>query len=438
MLPECRNEGDCFSVPAFSVEKNDIKRFMGELRKFHSRFQDCFERKEPAENFFRYMAGQLSDSERKSAEPIATHIKGGSVRSVQRMLTDAVWREDKITNIYRGRIAQEMGDPDGIMIVGESGFPKKGNDSVGVAGQYCGSPGKVENSQVGVSAAYASPHGYALADKRLFIPEKRFGDEYTAGRKKCGIPNGTEFGTKPQSASEIIEELTEVNILPFRYIVADCLYGNSPESVEAPDRFTGKIFSVSTPSDTRVWFQPPVVRTEEYRSRKETELRHTVSEEPVSVSKWAEGLSGHFRYKRKVSEGTEGPIAYEFTKREVTPARNGLPWKRVWLIIRRTVGQERKYSYYISNAPISSRLKTFVWLSGIRWAIGQCFEETKTEPGMDQYEVRKYNGWNRHILICMPAHFFLRHLKIRLKKSPRTYTVSGQNSDKNGIADKKV
>ena len=438
MLPECRNEADCFSIPEFSVERKDIKKFMGELRKSHSYFQDCFERKEPAENFFRYMAGQFSDSERKSAEPIATHVRGGTVRSMQRMLTDAVRKEDRIKQIYWGRLAQEMGTPDGIMTVDESGFPKKGNDSVGVARQYCSCPGKVGNSQVGVSAAYASPHGYALADKRLFIPEKRFGDEYAVRRKKCGVPGKSEFGTEPQSASEMIEEVTKADILPFEYIVADCLYGNSPEFIGAPDRYPEKIYFVSAPSDTQCRLQSPVVRTEEYRCRSETEIRQTVSEEPISVSERAAALNVHFRYKRKVSEGTEGPIVYEFAKREVTLAKNGLPWKRVWLLIKRTVGKERMYSYYISNAPGSTRLKTFVWLSGIRWAIGQCFEETKTESGTDHYEVRKFSGWNHHILTCMSAHFFLRHLKIRLKKSTRADTFSGQNSDKNSIASETV
>ena len=101
-----------------------------------------------------------------------------------------------------------------------------------------------------------------------------------------------------------------------------------------------------------------------------------------------------YYYRRKVSEGTKGPIEYEFSKREVIVSNDGLPWKTVWLIIRRTLGRNPTYSFYISNVPRSTRLKTFVWLSGIRWAIEQCFEKTKTELGMDQYEVRKFPGWN--------------------------------------------
>ena len=132
-----------------------------------------------------------------------------------------------------------------------------------------------------------------------------------------------------------------------------------------------------------------------------------------------------FWYRRKVSEGTKGPIEYEFTRKRAVLSKNGMPQKTVWLIIKRTLGNNPTYYYYISNAPENTKLKAFVWLSGIRWAIEQCFEETKSELGMDQYEVRKYQGWNHHILTCMLSHFFLWHLKIRLgKKSTIYYGIS--------------
>jgi hypothetical protein len=146
---------------------------------------------------------------------------------------------------------------------------------------------------------------------------------------------------------------------------------------------------------------------------------------PISVEILAKSMNDYFWYRRKVSEGTKGPIEYEFTKRQITLSRNGLPQKTVWLVIKRTIEDNPTYYYYLSNAPVSTRLKVFVWLSGIRWAIEQCFEETKTELGMDQYEVRKYPGWNHHILTCMLAHFFLWHLKIRLgEKSTIHYAVA--------------
>jgi len=146
---------------------------------------------------------------------------------------------------------------------------------------------------------------------------------------------------------------------------------------------------------------------------------------PITVSTLAKNINDYFWYRRKVSEGTKGPIEYEFTKRRITLSNNGLPQKTVWLVIRRTIEDQPVYKYYLSNAPVSSRLSLFVWLSGIRWAVEQCFEETKSELGMDHYEVRKYTGWNHHILTCMLAHFFLWHLKIRLgKKSTIYYSIA--------------
>ena len=142
---------------------------------------------------------------------------------------------------------------------------------------------------------------------------------------------------------------------------------------------------------------------------------------PIPVETLAENINDYFWYRRKVSEGTKGPIVYEYTRRQIILSADGLPQKTVWLLIRRTLEGDPQYSFFISNASTSTRLKEMVWLSGMRWAIEQCFEETKTELGMDHYEVRKFPGWHHHMLTCMLAHFFLWHLKIRLGKKSTVY-----------------
>ena len=124
-------------------------------------------------------------------------------------------------------------------------------------------------------------------------------------------------------------------------------------------------------------------------------------------------------YQRTVSEGTKGPLVYAFTRQRVTLCKEGLPERPVWLVIKRTLGPEPTYSYYISNAPASTPLSTFVWLSGVRWAVEQCFEEGKTELGMAHYEVRKYPGWHHHMLTTMLAHFFLLNAWCELLKCYR-------------------
>jgi SRSO17 transposase len=324
-----------------------------------------------------------------------------------------------------------MGHSEGVLIFDESGFIKKGENSIGVARQYCGTIGKVENSQVGVFAAYASPYGYTLTDKRLFIPEKWFGDEYETERKKCGLPGQTEFKTKPQLAADMFCVIEKEGILPFRYIVADSVYGNSPEFTDVSDQYVGKIYFLAVSSDTGCWLKEPLTYTKRYNYKGKERIKKVVRDtdnKPVKVSELAKGLNNHFRYRRKVSEGAKGPIEYEFSKKEITIAKNGVPWKTVWLIMKRTTEQNPTYYFYISNADVSVRLRLFVWLSGIRWAIEQCFEEAKTGLGTDHYEVRKYRGWNHHMMTCMLAHFFLWHLKIRLgKKSTCYYFVATED-----------
>ena len=428
MLPECRQQDYLFSVPKFDVTANDVESFMDQLRCFHGEFRDCFQRSETRENVFRYMAGQFSELERKSIEPIALAVEDGQVRSMQRAISDAVWEEDKLLSKYRSIVNDDMGDANGVLIFDESSFIKKGEDSAGVRRQYCGSIGKVDNCQVGVFAAYASPHGYAFLDKRLFVPEEWFSEEYKYKREKCNFPEDLTFRTKPQLASEILSEIHEEQTIVYKYIVADSIYGHSPVFIEKVEKLDGKIYMVSITADTQCWLKTPVTMVKKYKYKGE-ERSKTVLEDPmkkpVTVQQIASNLNDYFWYRRKVSEGTKGPIEYEFSKRRVTLSKDGLPWKTVWLVIRRTIEKTPSYSFFVSNAPENTRLSTFVWLSGIRWAIEQCFEEAKTELGMDHYEVRKYPGWNHHMLVVMLAHFFLWHLKIKLgKKSSSYYSIA--------------
>lgn len=428
MLPEIRTNGDIFSIPKFSIVEQDVSKFIEELKGFHSEFKDCFARSESRGNFFKYMVGQFSEIERKSIEPIALKVHDAQVRPMQRFVSDVIWKQNKIKQKYRSMVNEDLGDPNGVAIFDETGYRKKGDDSAGVGKQYCGTMGKVENCQVGVFTAYASRHGYCLLDARLFIPEKWFSDEYAEKRIKCKFPQDLEFKTKPQLAVEMFQELENQESIPFKYVVADTIYGNSPDFIEAVENCVGVTYFVSVPNDALCWLTQPITRkkTYKYKGRKRTKtVIEKTEKKPLTLKTIANNINDYFWYQRKVSEGTKGPIAYEFTKMRVVLAKDGLPWKEVWVIIKRSLGDKPKYSYYISNAPLRTRLKTFVWLSGVRWAIEQCFEETKTELGMDHYEVRKLPGWQHHILTCMLAHFFLWHIKIRLgKKSTSDYSIA--------------
>ena len=428
MLPVIRSDEHLYTVPKFDLGKGDVKDFMNELNGFHEQFADCFHRSESREHFFNYMAGQFSELERKSIEPIALAIKDGNVRAMQRFVSDAQWDDNNIIAKYRNCVNDDLGSPDGALIFDESGFLKKGQDSIGVGRQYCGTAGKVDNCQVGVFAAYVSENGYALVDKRLFIPQQWFTDEYRARRKKCNLPEDTVFRTKPQLAAEMLQTIHEENTLPFKYVPGDSIYGISPEFIETVDTLPSITYLVSAPKNTLCWLKRPMSIAKQYRWGGKTKTKTVLTDtdsKPIAVSHLAKNINDYFWYRRQVSEGAKGPIVYEFTRRRVVLSAAGLPEKTVWLLIRRTIGDDPQYSFFISNASSSTRLKTLVWLSGMRWAIEQCFEETKSELGMDHYEVRKFMGWRHHILTCMLAHFFLWHLKIRMgKKSAIYYAVA--------------
>jgi SRSO17 transposase len=419
MLPACRTAGDGFTIPTFDIVPSDVEGFMDELWEFQSAFHDCFSRSEPRAHFFDYLVGQCSALKRKSIEPMALHVEGGTVRGLQRFISDVTWDDEHMLWNYHQLVAEAMGEPDGILMFDETGFVKKGKDSVGVARQYCGPLGKVENCQVGVFAGYASRQGYALVDKRLFLPEVWCTEAYAARRAQCKVPPEVTFQSKPQLAATMLQAIVREGLLPFKYVVADCLYGNSPGFLDTVDACVGVTTLVAIPSETRCWLQRPRTEDRLYTYKGEVHSKCVViapTTAPLSVAAVAASLPASSWYRRQVSQGTKGPIVYAFARQRVTLCKDGLPERTVWLVIKRTLGAEPTYSYYISNAPASTPLRTFVWLSGLRWAVEQCFEEGKTELGMAHYEVRKYPGWHHHMLTTMLAHFFLWHLKLRLGK----------------------
>ncbi len=221
-------------------------------------------------------------------------------------------------------------------------------------------------------------------------------------------------------------DIVKRDAVPFRYVVADSIYGNSSAFTDAVESVVGKIYMVSKPSDSLFWLRHPVTTTHIYKYKGEVRSKTVLVQNekpPATFADFAKNLHNCFWYRRTVSEGAKGPVEYEFAKRNITLAKDGLPDKNVWLIIKRTVGRNPEYAYYISNAPVSARLNLFVWLSGIRWSVEQCFQECKSELGMGHYEVRKYTAWNRRMLTCMLAHFFLWHIKIKMEDNAPSVTL---------------
>ena len=333
MLAACRTQGAPDTVPPFDLTPDDVDGFLDELQTFHEAFRSCFVRREPRQHFFHYIAGQCSALERKSIEPMAIHLEGGNIRGMQRFLSDDVWNELQMRRIYHGMVTHAMGHPQGVLIFDESGFIKKGQESVGVARQYCGSIGKVENCQVGVFAAYASAKGYALVDTRLFLPEAWCDDAHAERRTKCRVPQDRTFHSKPARAADMLRALHAEGQLPFRSIAADSIYGNSPVFLDAMEACIGCVYMVGISSETRAWLQRPQTELHRYRYGGEDHTQMVLapsSPTPKSVAEWAQSLRPHRWYRRTVSEGSKGPIVYEFARKRVTLCKDGLPERTVW------------------------------------------------------------------------------------------------------------
>src|SRR5499433_128412 len=276
MLPRCRTAREPFVIPTFDVQVSDVEGFMDELQEFQSVFHDCFARSEARGHFLDYMVGQYSPLPRKSIEPMALAVEGGGVRSLHRFLSETVWDEEQMRWNYHQLVADALGEPDGVLMFDESGFVKKGKDSAGVARQYCGTLGKVEHGQVGVCAGYASRQGYALVDKRLFLPEVWFTEAYAARQARCQVPAEVTFRTKPQLAAAMLHHIVHEGLLPFKYVVADCLYGNSPDFLDAVDACVGVTTLVAIPAETRCWLQRPRTVAHTYRYKGEQRSKRVV------------------------------------------------------------------------------------------------------------------------------------------------------------------
>src|SRR5712692_1329156 len=341
MLPAYRTEGEAFAIPKFELTPQDVDGFLDELRAFHHHFRACFARSEPREHFFNSMVGQCSALERQSIEPMALHVEGGNIRGMQRCRSDDAWDEDHRRQTYHGLVADEMGDPDGVLMCDESGFVKKGKDSVGVARQSCGTLGQVDKSHGGVLAGYASRHGSTLVDKRLFMPAPWLTEDSKDRRDTCNVPTDVTLHTKPPLAVERVQAIRRENRLPFTSMVAACLSGQSPDCLDALEACVGVTALVSMPAETRCWLQRPLSTGKTSTDTGEVRAKRVVApapQAPVTVVALAQRLASSCGDRRTVSEGPTGPSAYECARTRVTRGKDGLPDRTGWLVSQRTLG----------------------------------------------------------------------------------------------------
>lgn len=405
-------------MPPMDISSRDLEKVAEELVEFHTEFSHYYRRPEQHRLGLAYLRGLMSSLERKTAEGIALLLLDPvSVRRLQDFITNYSWDHQGMLGAYQEALARLIVGPgdEGMLNVDSSEIAKKGRESVGVARQYCGNLGKVENCQSGVFVGYASERGYGLLDCQLFLPQQWLTEEYAERRQKCQIPQGLEFRTKLQIAQELIQGVTERGSFRPRWLGCDCTFGSSWAFLDEMGRDYWYFANVK--SDTLVWTDQPRMRVPRYRGRgKRPTKPRVVSGAPVMVAAIAKDPDVAWRWE-KMAEGAKGPIIAEVVRLRVIPSRDGVPGAECWLFIRKYPDGELKYA--LSNAPKSISFRKLKRAATLRWPIEQCFQEGKEQLGMDHYEHRSWPGWHRHMLFVFLAQLFLLRLRDRFKKKPQ-------------------
>jgi SRSO17 transposase len=393
------------------MDAKQLRRLKPELDLFLDRYAPLFGREETQGHARQFLQGLLLKGERRNAENIAESIAGGVVRSVQKFVGQARWQDDVVLEEMQRHAVLELGDPDGVVNVDETGFPKKGKKSVGVQRQYAGCLGRVDNCQVGVFLNYLTPAGHTLLDRRLFLPEDWCKD--AERRDEAGVPDDVVFRTKPELGLEMIRE-ADARGVPFRWVGGDSLYGDSPGFVQGV-RALDKWYVLDVSSAMHVWLsEPKVIPAGHHGGRGRKTTRPSVTTKPIPVSEVLAQLPKVVWQRVVVAEGSQGPRTYEFAEVTVWFSEEGLPSGPERLVIRRTLSQKGEIKYQRTNAPKTIPLRKVAEVGGTRWSVEEDFQTGKGECGLDEYETRGWVGWHHHTAMAMLALWFLALQKRRL------------------------
>jgi SRSO17 transposase len=411
-------------APQCNLSEQDIELFLDEMRDYIAMFGPAFQRVEQLEHSETYVRGLLGDATRKNIEQMALGL-GENVRDLQYFVGQSPWKTEPVLEVHQRLVAETLGEADGVALIDESGVVKQGNCSVGVAAQYCGSVGKIANSQNGVYLGYASRKGYSLIEGQLFMPESWFDEKHAEQRQACGVPSDLKAKTKPEIGLELLKRAVERGNLPFQWVAADELYGDSPafrDGVAALNKW----YFTEIKCSTLIWETRPEVYLPEWkrRGRHPTRLRlRNETDHPVRVDNLVSAIPPEAWSKATIKEGSKGPIVCNFAFLRLVESRANLPGPEVWLIIRRNLDDPKVVKFYFSNAPAETPLIEFVRISGMRWPIELIFEEDKGEIGLDHYETRSWLGWHHHMLLVALAHHFLVRLRVLFHDKSPALTV---------------
>jgi SRSO17 transposase len=397
------------------IVADGVLAWRDDLDVLKQRLGPLFVRPEPRRQAGLYLEALLSGAPRKNGWQLAEQIGDARPWRTQRVLSHVQWDEDAARDICRDYVIEHIGSPDGVLVVDETGFLKKGTHSAGVARQYSGTAGRIDNCQIGVFLAYASSKGHALIDRALYLPEAWCAD--TARRDEAGIPEAVEFATKPVLARQMIERALDVGV-PCAWVLGDEVYGSDHKLRAALER-REQAYVLMVRCNEPFW----AVRQKKTGWYTAAELAAACPASAWHCHSAGAGTKGERLYDwARLAKGSVRRSRMEWQDEGRVPlARRGPPqtqhWQH-WLLIRRHRQDPDDVAYYVVFAPADTSLATLARVAGLRWTVEECFEVAKQEVGLDDYEVRSWQGWYRHITLAMLALAFLVAMRVKLNASP--------------------
>jgi SRSO17 transposase len=340
-----------------------------------------FARAEPRARVGVYVRGLLSAAERKNGWTLAEQAGDATPDAMQRLLNHADWDADAVRDDLRGYVVERLGDERAVLVVDETGFLKKGNKSAGVARQYSGTAGRIENCQVGVFLAYATPAGRTFIDRELYLPRAWLEDRVRCA--EAGIGADTEFRTKPELALAMLTRALDAGV-PAGWVTADEIYGqNAALRLALEERGLPYVLAVPVNQYTIATLDGRIAQT-----------RVDALSAALAEDVWTRLSAGN---------GAKGPRVYDWARIPIRPLSEP---DRYWLLVRRRL-TDGDLAHYLCFCPAGTPLGDLVAVAGRRWAIEESFQTAKGEVGLDHYQVRRYAAWYRHITLAMLAHAYL-------------------------------
>jgi SRSO17 transposase len=372
------------------AESTSVLVWRNELTALQDRLGRLFGRPEPRRQVGLYLEGLLRTAERKNGWQLAEQAGDARPWRTQRVLSHVLWDVDAAQELCRDHVFGHLETPDGVLIVDETGFLKKGEHSAGVARQYSGTAGRIENAQIGVFLAYASSKGHALIDRELYLPGDWCDD--ADRRAAAAIPDEVDFATKPALAGEMIGRALDAG-LPCAWVLGDEIYG-SDRHLRMDLESRGQPFVLAIRSNQKLW-----------SVLGERLGQHTAAQLTQALPKdaWQRLSAG---------AGSKGERFYDWARVRLTRLQQP-PWDH-WLLVRRSRRDPTDLAYYVVFGPAETSLTTLARVAGQRWTIEECFEVAKQEVGLADYEVRSWHGWYRHITLAMLALAFLAGMRVTL------------------------